>query len=345
MLEDPKLDPRDLATALRAGWAVEATAFRFVPGYDMHAASYEVATPGARAFLKVRFGPAADAPLEVPRALLDAGVPNILAPKRTLSSALWHAMGDGRTLTLYPFVAGRNAMEAGMTADQWRSFGSTLRAVHDSALAERLVDRLPAETFGLASAAAVRATLDAANRPPTRSPAGERLGALLRGKRSRIEAILERAAELGARLGERPLARVLCHADIHAANVLVADDGRILLVDWDGPMFAPRERDLMFIIGSRIARPVEPHEEAWFFEGYGEFRVDPDAIVYYRYERILEDLGEIGSSVFGDRVQPESSRESEVSLAEGFFGPGGILEDVERVWPRPVAAPTSAASG
>lgn len=64
-------------------------------------------------------------------------------------------MGDGRTLVLYPFVAWRHAMLAGMTTDQWRTFGSTLRALLDSALAERFADRLPTETFGLASAAVV----------------------------------------------------------------------------------------------------------------------------------------------------------------------------------------------
>lgn len=59
--------------------------------------------------------------------------------------------------------------------------------------------------------------------------------------------------------------------------------------------------------------------------------MDPDAIVYYRYERILEDIGEIGTSVFIDGKQPEASRESQVALAESFFGPGGILETVEIV--------------
>lgn len=329
MLEDPGLDALELTDALRTAYGVEATGFTFVPGYDMRAASFDVANTDGGAFAKVRFGPVAEAPLEVPRALLDAGVANVLAPMRTLTSMLWHPMSDGRTLVLYPFVAGENAMVAGMTADQWRTFGTALRAVHGSGLEERFAHRLPAETFALPSAGVVRGVL--AQGPSVDSPAARRLSAFLEEQAVRIGAMLERAEELGALLRGRPFANVLCHADIHAANVLVADDGRILLVDWDGPMLAPRERDLLFVIGSRIARTVEPHEEAWFFEGYGDVEVDREAIVYYRYERILEDIGVDATSVSGDPATPESSRESQVALVESFFGPGGIVETVERV--------------
>jgi spectinomycin phosphotransferase len=331
MLDDPRFDEDELAAALRSAWGVVASAFTFVPGYDMQAATYVVETGVDRLFLKVYLRTPPDAPLAVPSALLEAGVPNVLAPIRTRMSGLSHAIGDGRSLVLYPFIAGRNAMVAGMTADQWRVFGSTLRAVHDSEIADRFAGRLPVESFGLVAAAAVRSAVERAHGPVRESAAAERLAAFLRDRSERIGAMVERAKGLGARLATRRFEQVLCHADIHAANVLVADDGRIFLVDWDGPMLAPRERDLLFVIGSRIARDVEPHEEAWFFEGYGEVPVDPEAMVYYRYERILEDIGEIGRSVFDDGVSSEASRAKEVALAETFFGPGGILETVERV--------------
>ena len=329
MLEDPGLDRRELADAVRTAYGIEATTFEFVPGYDMRAASYEVTAADGRWFAKVRFGSVADAPLEVPRALLDAGVSNVLAALRTLTSALSHPMSDGRSLLLYPFVVGQNAVAADMTSDQWRTFGAALRAVHHSGLETRFADRLTAEAFALPSAAVVRDVLG--QQPSVESLAAERMRAQLVGERERIGSMIERAEQLGAQLRNRPFERVLCHADIHAANILVADDGRILLVDWDGPMLAPPERDLLFVIGSRIARDVKPHEEAWFFEGYGQVDVDREAIVYYRYERILEDIGEFATSVLSDPDIPEASREAQGRLAKSFFSPGGIVETVERV--------------
>lgn len=277
----------------------------------------------------MRFDAVQEAALDVPRALLEAGVPNILAPLRTRSSGLWVATRFG-SITLQPFVHGRNAMVAGLTDDQWRTFGSTMRAVHDSGLELPFADRLQVETFALAAAAPVRDNLMLAETQTFESPAARRLAIFWREQAGRIGATLQRADELGGLLRARSFERVLCNADIHAANILVTGEGRIFLVDWDGPMIAPRERDLLFVIGSRIARRVEPHEEARFFEGYGTVEVDPEAIVYYRYERILQDMGVDSASVFGDASLTEASRQAQVDLLMSFFAPGGDLESAEQ---------------
>ncbi|MDQ4036018.1 MAG: aminoglycoside phosphotransferase family protein [Chloroflexota bacterium] len=333
MLEDPGLDGPELRRGLRIAYGIEPSAARFVPGYDLRAASYEMRGTGGPWFVKIRVGPFPEPPLEVPRALLEAGVTNVLAPLRTTKGRLAEPMGDDRTVVVYPFVSGRNAMEAGMSAEQWRAFGSTLRAVHESGLEREFADRLPAEAFALPSAPELRIVLS--QRPALDSPAAERLRSFLDAQADRIGVLLERAGELGRRLAYRPFERVPCHADIHAANILVADDGRILLVDWDGPMLAPRERDLLFVIGSRIARKVEPQEEAWFFAGYGDATVDPEAIVYFRYERMFEDIGVDAASVFGDPALPEPSRKSQADTVERYFAPGGFADSIEDVgdWP------------
>jgi spectinomycin phosphotransferase len=304
----------------------------FLPlGYDLNAAVYEVlAGDGIAYFLKVRFGPVHEAGLLVPWALAERGIQNVLAPLQTRSAALWCSCG-GSSLVLYPFVTGNNAMVAGMSDDQWREFGATLHAVHASGLAEELRGQLPVESFVLPSAALVLHILDLTRTTEFENPVAAEFARFWCEQAARIDEMLARAEALGRRLQSRSFDHVLCHADIHAANILVGEDGRIWLTDWDGPLIAPRERDLLFVVGSRIARTVEPREEKLFFAGYGRVGIDPEALIYYRYERIIQDLGEIGRSVLLDPNPSDQMRAAESKLARSFFAPGSDIDHAEVV--------------
>lgn len=335
MREDPGLDVDNISACLEAHYGLRVASVAFLPiGYDPNAAVYEVVSrDGSAHFLKVQFGPVHEPGLLVPRALIDLGIRNLLAPLRTRSSNLWCPLDGhpGYGIVLYPFIRGESAMAVGLSDDQWREFGSTLRDVHASKLGERLRGRLPIETFSLPSAASVRRLLALVDETGFEGAAAARFAAFLREHAGHVRHMLARAEALGSSLRNKSFEYVLCHADIHAANVLVGDDGRIHLIDWDGPLIAPRERDLLFVVGSKIARAVEPREEALFFEGYGRVEIDPDALVYYRYERVIEDIGEIGKSVFLDPSLGEQARAEEAELAMSFFAPGGAIDCAETV--------------
>ena len=333
--DEPSIDPGHISSCLADWYGIDAAALTFLPlGYDLNAAIYRVdARTGERYFLKVRHGEPRVTGLRVSSALTDLGTPNILSPLRTKSGQLWGPVGDdaGRSVVLFPFIDGQDAMTAGLTDDQWRAFGRTMRAIHESGLGERFRDQLRVERFDLPSAALIDTVTTAVNEWCFVSPAAERFAAFWRTHLDRTRQIVERAMELGQSLANTPFELVLCHADVHAANVLVGKDGALRVVDWDGAMIAPRERDLLFVVGSRIAREVLPREEALFFEGYGETVINPDALRYFRYERIIEDIGEIGRSVLLTPERSEEGREAEARLARGFFAPGGDIDRAEHV--------------
>ena len=330
--DDPGLDLDAITACLDVEYDLRVSSITFLPlGYDLRAAVYKVIGEGGTTyFLKVKFGKVNETGLLVPWALSERGIRNVLAPLQTRSRELWCSC-DGRSLVLYPFVAGDNAMVAGMSDDQWHEFGSTLQAVHSSGLGEELRGRLPVGTFALPSATLARHVLDLTHSTEFENAVAARFAAFWREHAARIHQMIARAEALGRRLQSRSFDFVLCHADIHAANILVHDDGRISLIDWDGPLFAPRERDLLFVVGSRIARVVEPREEELFFEGYGPIDIDREALIYYRYERIIEDLGEIGRSVLLDPGPSDQMRAEESQLAMSFFAPGGDIDHAEAV--------------
>ena len=83
--------------------------------------------------------------------------------------------------------------------------------------------------------------------------------------------------------------RVVCHGDPHLGNVLVGN--QLYLIDWDDVIFAPREQDLMFMLGGMgDVGPTTPEQVDAFLSGYGRHTLDRDAIRYYRHVRALEDV-------------------------------------------------------
>jgi spectinomycin phosphotransferase len=98
-------------------------------------------------------------------------------------------------------------------------------------------------------------------------PARLELAALFRSHREQIEHLVAKTETLSPLARKRALPTVICHADIHAWNVLVTPEGDIVIVDWDSTMLAPRERDLMFVDGVAGGHAVDPTA---FFEGYGD---------------------------------------------------------------------------
>ena len=108
------------------------------------------------------------------------------------------------------------------------------------------------------------------------------------GKTTLINHLIGRADELGFALQTRPLDQVLCHSDVHPGNLLVSGDETLYIVDWDNPIFAPKERDLMLIGGCYRWR--DAREEALFYQGYGQTEIDRMALAYYRCERIIQDI-------------------------------------------------------
>jgi spectinomycin phosphotransferase len=126
-----------------------------------------------------------------------------------------------------------------------------------------------------------------------------------------IQAMAARVEELGRLAAAQRLPVVLCHADIHAANLLVDRGGRLFVVDWDDAIRAPRERDLMFVLGAAFGgRPVTGRQEALFWQGYGPADVNWPALAYYRYERAITDIDEFARAVLLRDDLSEAAKQS-----------------------------------
>jgi spectinomycin phosphotransferase len=120
---------------------------------------------------------------------------------------------------------------------------------------------------------------------------------------------------------------VICHADIHAWNVLVRPGGGFAIIDWDGTFLAPRECDLMFVRGG--VGGLDNDADA-FYAGYGEVTIDPVVMALYRYRWVVEELGDYARRVFAMPEAGEATRADAAASFAGVFEPGEVVEAAYR---------------
>src|SRR5690348_6315350 len=91
MREKLNIPEETIAACLRIHYGLKSRSIRFLPiGYDLRAFVYEVITSDGNAwFVKIRDGAIHPPGLLVPRVLIEAGIPHILAPLRTRTQELW----------------------------------------------------------------------------------------------------------------------------------------------------------------------------------------------------------------------------------------------------------------
>lgn len=333
MLTPPDLSPDTIREFLRAAWGLRARVATFLAiGADVNAFVFRVETEdGAAYFLKLRRGPFDGVTVEVPAFLHGQGIRAVMAPMPTHAGALW-ASGHGFEWLLYPFFEGHNGFGAPLSEAQWVALGASLHAVHAAALPPELARRVPVEDY---SARWREITRDFDAQVEAGALAGEsvaaRLSALWREHRAIILGLVERSDALARLLAPRNMPRVLCHTDLHAGNVLLGAQGELAIVDWDAPLLAPKERDLMFIGGGIGGVWTEPEEALAFYRGYGPTDIDTLALAYYRIERIVVDIAEYGMQIFGAQGSIED-REQGLERLIGLFHPNPVLESANQTY-------------
>ncbi len=331
MLEKPNIADKEIAGCLNAQYGIAAATVEFLPiGYDASAWAYRVvAAAGKRYFLKVRRGAIHAAPAAIARYLKAEGIGQVVAPLPTVLGQFMVPL-EGYTLLLYPWIEGRTGMEAGLTDDQWVTYGATVRRIHETRLPADLAAAIPRENVTLRHnwGSVVRQFSTSIQQQEYTNPYERKLSQLWLAYNGEIMRIVERAERLGSMLRRHPTDFVLCHADIHTANLIVAPNGQLFVVDWDQPIFAPKERDLMFVVNSDA---VATRQETLFFAGYGAAEIDALALAYYRAEWCVQEFVDFARRVFQlDDVGDETKADS-VRGFEQLFAPGDVVEVADKM--------------
>ena len=325
MLEKPKIPEALIARAVRADYGLDVARVTFLPlGYDVNTAVYHVqAQAGAEYFLKLRLGEFNPITVAVPHLLNSQGIHAVMAPIQTHIGQLVSTL-ENFTIILYPYIPGKDGYQVSLVDLDWVELGWTLKSVHHAPLPPSIALSIPREVFDPQWRKNVKYFQSQVEQRSYTDPVAKRLSAFMKTKQDEISHMVKRAEELAHTLSQQPLDLVLCHSDAHPGNFLVADSGELYLVDWDNPIFAPKERDLMFFGSGMSGDQPGGLEESSFYQGYGPVEVDQRALAYYRYERIIQDIAEFCKQLLltdkgGD------DREQAYHYFTGSFLPGNVV--------------------
>jgi spectinomycin phosphotransferase len=331
MLTRPRISDDTIITCLHDRFGLHISHVTFLPlGADVNSAVYRVtADSGTSYFLKLRWGNFSEVALAV-RAFLHAqDIRQVIAPIATTTHKLWvHA--HGFDWILYPFFEGKTGFEVALSKTHWIALGASMKAVHTTLLPAALVERVPREDYSPRWRKSVRAFHKQVEQDRYDDPIAASLAAFWMTKRDEIQCIVERAEQLAQALQNRALELAVCHSDLHGRNVLVGADDELAIVDWDEPILAPKERDLMFIGGGVGGIWNKDQEATWFYQGYGQTEIDLLALSYYRYERIVVDIAEYSEQIFGMQGSVED-RQKGLGLMNQFL-PNNVVEIAHRTY-------------
>jgi len=324
MLEKPALSDPLIISRVQDEYGLQVARVTFLPlGADVNTAVYRVESVDKTAyFLKLRKGNFAEITVTLPLFLKAQGIQPIIAPLETRTQGRWAHL-DTYKMILYPFVDGQNGYEVALSDQQWLDFGATLKAIHTTQLPPALARLIQYETYSSHYRELVKAFQAQAEKATFGDLTAAKLAAFMRSRRSEIDELVARADQLGRNLQARSSQLVLCHSDIHAGNLLLGANDALYIVDWDNPIFAPKELDLAMVGGSAVWNGAR--EESLFYQGYGQVEIDPAALAYYRYERIILDIAEFCTQLFLT-VEGGEDREQSYQYFTSIFLPNHEIE-------------------
>ncbi|SFJ59157.1 spectinomycin phosphotransferase [Paenibacillus sp. UNC496MF] len=311
----PRISEVRLRFNLKKHYDVTPATLELLPlGLDYRSAVYRVVSVQGTAYLlKVTSRPLYKPQYLIPRFLHNQGITGVVAPISTKSGALWTRI-DNWTIVVYPFIIGDSSFN-GMSAEQWKKMGTILRRIHQIALPPQEFKSIRRETFdSTVYVQGIRAIEDQLTRFEGGSTLENTLHASWVAHRLTIHDKLTSLEKLARSLKSQTRPLVICHADLHPANLIRNPGGQVFVIDWDEVMLAPKERDFIFV--------SHPHD---FFQGYGAVEVDETVLTYYRLERVLQDLIECARNVcfrddLGEATKADAMKLFQNILAEEAAG-------------------------
>jgi spectinomycin phosphotransferase len=298
MTEKSLLSEQRIIDCLKINYGIEVATLTFLPlGADMYASVYKAQTHDRSSyFVKLKRGHHHDISASIIALLRNAGIQQIIPIIKTIHGQATQRIDDF-TLTVSPFVDGRDGFSRDLTDDQWYTLGKVMRQIHEINVPFSIQAKIRRETYSSKWRQAVQSLYPLIESEPSGDMIAVNLLTFMKKHTTAIHRLVDRAEQLAQKVQDQSSQFVLCHSDLHGGNILIDENDTLYIVDWDDPIIAPKERDLMFIGGGVANVWNKPHEKELFYKGYGKAEVNMILLAYYRHERVVEDIALYGQQL------------------------------------------------
>lgn len=323
-MPNKRIQEQEVINLLKMYYGIDITSAQLIlGGADINAFAYKADAKSNSYFVKFKHGDHDEINLEIIRLLHAAGIKEIIFPILTLEKKLFQQLNNYKII-VYPFIHGANGFTQNLSEEQWKHLGKTVNKIHNISVPADIQKKLRKETYSSKWRDMVRTFYSKIEPVTSDDQITKDFKLFFKKNINAIHRLVDTADELTKKIKPEFEKYVLCHSDIHAGNVLITNN-EIYIIDWDEPMLAPKERDLMFIGGGVGNIWNKPQEIQYFYEGYGAANIDETILSYYRHERIVEDIAVYTKDLLV-REQSDQDRLEMFKHFKDMFEPNGVVD-------------------
>lgn len=119
--------------------------------------------------------------------------------------------------------------------------------------------------------------------------------------------IIDTVQKAAALLIDSQMRYTLCHTDIHGWNLIQSES--LILIDWEGLKLAPAEADLFSFSETFFFEYAQEEFMSIYSSVHKAYRINRDAMKFYRFRRRLEDIfAFVESILFDDLTRDDMNR-------------------------------------
>jgi len=158
---------------------------------------------------------------------------------------------------------------------------------------------------------------------PKDGPGKQLLRQIMLPRLDEVRSHLQQFRELQGTVRAINKPKVICHTDLHGANLITDNQHNLYILDWENALIAPLEHDMIFFAGEEnfweIFWPNYTHQ-------FSEAHIESEILRFYFYRRTLEDIAGFVLRILQGEGSPERDQE-DIGWLRGCLGEFDQIEN------------------